>query len=69
MKILSMIILIYNALHYIKKSSFIDYKQFFDNLLLKHFNKFDSSIVAIKITILKNLTLEVFDAKLIGYDN
>ena len=51
-------ILIYNALHYIKKSSFIDYKQFFDNSVLERFNEFDSSMDAIKITnlVLKNST-------------
>ena len=41
-----------------KKSSFIDYKQFFDNSVL--------ALDAIKIS---NSTLEVFDAKLIGYNN
>ena len=36
-------ILIYNALHssFSKKSSFVDYKEFFDNLALEHFSKFE----------------------------
>ena len=57
--------LIYNALHYIKKVILSIISSFFDNSVLGHFTKIDLALDAIKITnsILKNSTLDLFDAR------